>query len=143
MGVTSGCLDWRVLTMVHCDAVDCPHATVLGRDLLRRVYRLALDFRLWGGGGGEGAEGVAKGKEGFWCESLLLIKLPTFATPYIISPMRSGRWPAVVMQEEPNSRNDRHDFWSYDLLEQVCAPGPPLPLVLQQMLWTFPRHEIL
>lgn len=30
------------------------------------------------------------------------------------------------MQESSNSRNDGHGLWSYDLLEQVCAPlGPP------------------
>ena len=29
------------------------------------------------------------------------------------------------MQEEATSRNGRHGLWSYDLLEQVCAPRPP------------------
>lgn len=31
------------------------------------------------------------------------------------------------MQESSNSRNDGHGLWSYDLLEQVCAPLGPLP----------------
>lgn len=75
-------------------------ALLFGRDVLRRVYRLALGL-------GDGREGVAKVREGFWCDGLLLIKLPTFAGPYIISPMRSGRQFAVFMQDKANSRNGR------------------------------------
>lgn len=59
-GLTSGSLDWRCSSRVHRDADDCSRAIVLGPDLLRRVYRLAVN-----GGGGLGAKRLPSAGRGF------------------------------------------------------------------------------
>lgn len=83
MGVTSGCHDWRCSSRCIADAIDCTCAIVWAVMCFAEFTGWHWVWR--------GREGVAKGREGFLVWWLLLIKLPTFVAPYIISPMRSGR----------------------------------------------------